>query len=172
MTSITKDLQNLSAAVRLRTACAVTIASIIAAACGARTGTTVAPSPNGAPRVGPPHGSVIVVGGGAMGPEIYAKFIQLAGGPDALIVDVPTAGGDTAYAQDWRGANGFKAAGAKHVVILHTIHRDVANSDAFIEPLKTAGAVWFEGGRQFHWWIRTPERRRSRPSTTCSRAEG
>ena len=85
-----------------------------------------------------------------MGPEIYARFIQLAGGPDAVIVDVPTAGGDTAYPPDWRGANGFKAAGAKHVVILHTIDRKVADSEAFIEPLKHAGGVWFEGGRQFH----------------------
>ncbi|HXD22189.1 MAG TPA: Type 1 glutamine amidotransferase-like domain-containing protein [Gemmatimonadaceae bacterium] len=148
MTSITR---NLSAGVRRRAECAIILSAIFAAACGApRTGATVAAVPSGAPHVGPAHGSVIVVGGGAMGPEIYARFIQLAGGPDALIVDVPTAGGDTAYAPDWRGANGFKAAGAKHVVILHTIHRDVANSDAFIEPLKTAGAVWFEGGRQFH----------------------
>jgi cyanophycinase len=92
----------------------------------------------------------MVVGGGSLGPEVYARFIELAGGPDAEIVDVPTAGGDTAYPPDWRGANGFKAAGAKHVVILHTIDRNVANSDAFIEPLKHAGGVWFEGGRQFH----------------------
>jgi cyanophycinase len=96
------------------------------------------------------HGSVIVVGGGAMGPEIYAKFIELAGGPDAVIVDVPTAGGDSVYPPDWRGATGFKAAGAKHVVVLHTVNRKVADSDGFIAPLKTAGAVWFEGGRQFH----------------------
>ena len=32
---------------------------------------------------------------GAQGPEIFAKFIELAGGPDALIVEVPTAGGDS-----------------------------------------------------------------------------
>ena len=37
--------------------------------------------------VGPPKGSVVVVGGGALGPEIYAKFIELAGGPNALIVE-------------------------------------------------------------------------------------
>lgn len=143
--------KNLSAGVRRDIARAIVAASCFAAGCAApRSAATVAATPNGSPRVGPAHGSVIVVGGGAMGPEIYAKFIQLAGGPDALIVDVPTAGGDTAYPPDWRGANGFKAAGAKHVVILHTIHRDVANSDAFIEPLKNAGAVWFEGGRQYH----------------------
>jgi len=44
-----------------------------------------------APKVGPAHGTVIVVGGGSMGPEIYQRFIAAAGGPDALIIDVPTA---------------------------------------------------------------------------------
>jgi cyanophycinase len=102
------------------------------------------------PRVGPPKGSVIVVGGGSLGPEIYAKFIELAGGPDALIVDVPTAGGDSVYPADWRGAQPWRAAGARHVVVLHTIDRKVADSDEFVEPLKHAGGVWFEGGRQFH----------------------
>jgi len=31
----------------------------------------------------------------ALGPEVLGKFVELAGGPDALIVDVPTAGGDS-----------------------------------------------------------------------------
>src|ERR1035437_9254861 len=110
----------------------------------------VAASPGGTPRVGPPHGSVIVVGGGALGPEVYAKFIALAGGPDAVIIDVPTAGGDSVYPTDWRGANGLKAAGAKHVVVLHTINRKIADSEGFIAPLKGAGGVWFEGGRHYH----------------------
>jgi cyanophycinase len=136
---------------RLGPTFAVFAAALAVAACSAsRSGATVAAVPNGTPRVGPVHGSVIVVGGGAMGPEIYAKFIELAGGPDALIVDVPTAGGDSVYPPDWRGAAGFKAAGAKNIIVLHTVNRKVADSDEFIAPLKTAGAVWFEGGRQYH----------------------
>ena len=66
-----------------------------------------------APKVGPPRGTVIVVGGGSMGPEIYSRFIAAAGGPDALIIDVPTAGGDTAYTQNAPGTRGWKQAGAK-----------------------------------------------------------
>lgn len=123
---------------------------LLAACTASRSGVTVATPPSGTPRVGPVHGSVIVVGGGAIGPEVYAKFIALAGGPDALIVDVPTAGGDSVYPPDWRGANAFKAAGAKHVIVLHTTDRKVADSDGFVAPLKNAGGVWFEGGRQFH----------------------
>jgi cyanophycinase len=92
----------------------------------------------------------MVVGGGAMGPELWGKFVELAGGPDAVIIDVPTAGGDSTYPPDWRGTRGLKDAGAKHVIVLHTVDRNVANSDAFVEPLTHAGGVWFEGGRQWH----------------------
>jgi cyanophycinase len=101
-------------------------------------------------RVGPSRGAVMVVGGGAMGPELYARFIELAGGPDALIVDVPTAGGDSTYAANWRGTRGLIAAGARNVRVLHTIDRKLADSDSFAAPLARAGGVWFEGGRQWH----------------------
>ena len=105
---------------------------------------------SGAPKVGPPNGSVVVVGGGVIGSEVLTRFIELAGGPDALIIDVPTAGGDSVYPAEWRGMNALKAAGAKNVVVLHTIDKKVADSDAFAEPLARAGGVWFEGGRQWH----------------------
>lgn len=104
----------------------------------------------GATRVGPPQGTVIVVGGGSMGPEVYSAFIKAAGGPDALIIDVPTAGGDTAYTQNAPGTRGWKQAGAKNIYVLHTNNRKLADSDSFAAILKKAGGVWFEGGRQFH----------------------
>jgi len=100
--------------------------------------------------VGPARGTVIVVGGGAMGPEIYQAFIKAAGGPDALIVDVPTADGQATYPPDWGGTRGWIRAGAKHVVVLHTTDRKLADSDSFAVVLQHAGGVWFEGGRQFH----------------------
>jgi len=40
-------------------------------------------------------------------------------------------------------------AGVKNVTILHTRDRQVADSEEFVAPLKTARAVWFEGGRQW-----------------------
>lgn len=102
-------------------------------------------------KVGPAHGTVIVVGGGSMGPEIYSRFIAAAGGPDALIVVVPTAGGgDSAYTQDYPGTRGWKQAGAKNLYVLHTKDRKLADSDSFVAVLKRAGGVWFDGGRQFH----------------------
>ncbi len=100
--------------------------------------------------VGPPRGTVIVVGGGSMGPEIYSAFIEAAGGPDALIIDVPTAGGDTVYNQNAPGTRGWKQAGAKNVYVLHTKNKKLADSDSFVAVIKRAGGIWFEGGRQFH----------------------
>src|SRR5947207_487848 len=102
------------------------------------------------PKVGPPRGTVLVVGGGSLGPEVLGKFIELAGGPDALIVDVPTAGGDSVYPADWPGTHSLKAAGAKHVVVLHTIDKKLADTDSFAAVIAKAGGVWFEGGRQWH----------------------
>ena len=103
-----------------------------------------------APKVGPARGAVLVVGGGSLGPEVLGKFIELAGGPDAIIVDVPTAGGDSLYPADWQGTRSLKAAGARHVVVLHTVDRKLADTDSFATLLSRAGGVWFEGGRQWH----------------------
>jgi cyanophycinase len=102
------------------------------------------------PKVGPARGTVIVVGGGSMGPEIYGEFIKAAGGPDALIIDVPNAGGGAAYDQDAPGTRGWKAAGARNVHVLFTKDRKLADSDSFVAVIKKAGGVWFEGGRQWH----------------------
>ncbi len=101
-------------------------------------------------RVGPPKGTVFVVGGGQIGPEVWSRFIAAAGGPDALIIDVPTAGGDSVYPASHRAPAGLYVAGAKNVVVFHTIDRKVADSDSFVAVLKKAGGVWFEGGRQWH----------------------
>ena len=100
--------------------------------------------------MGPANGTVMVVGGGVVGPEIVSRFIAAAGGPDALIVDVPTAGGDSVYPATYAGANFLKAGGARNVVYLHTTDKKVANSDEFAAVLARAGGVWFEGGRQWH----------------------
>jgi cyanophycinase len=102
------------------------------------------------PRVGPEHGTVIVVGGGSMGPEIYNRFIAAAGGPDALIIDVPNAGGGDSYPQDGPGTRGWKQAGAKNLYVLFTKDRKLADTDSFVAVIKKAGGIWFEGGRQFH----------------------
>jgi cyanophycinase len=111
---------------------------------------TLAAQTRAATRVGPPHGTVLVVGGGLLGTDIRRAFIDAAGGPDAPIVVVPTAGGAAVYSQDDRSAEAWRSAGAHNVLVLHTTDRAVANSDSFIAPLARARGVWFGGGRQFH----------------------
>ncbi|HEX4936780.1 MAG TPA: Type 1 glutamine amidotransferase-like domain-containing protein [Gemmatimonadaceae bacterium] len=102
-----------------------------------------------APRVGPPRGTIVVVGGGTMGPEIYRAFLDAAGGNESLLVTVPNAGGGDAYPQDGPGTRGWRQAGATRVRTYFTKDRTVADADSFVAVLQRAGGVWFEGGRQF-----------------------
>ncbi|MDB4292205.1 cyanophycinase [Maribacter sp.] len=98
---------------------------------------------------GPENGALVVVGGGRVGEAITKKFIELAGGKDAKIVVIPTAaGGEIDLEKVWF-ANQLAAYGATNVTILHTYDKNEADSDAFVVPLKNAGAVWFGGGRQW-----------------------
>lgn len=98
---------------------------------------------------GPEKGSLVIVGGGRWNQDVLEKFMELAGGNEANIVVVPTAGGGKTYDNDFRGAEIFREAGAKKVTVLHTIDRSEADSEAFNTPLKEATAVWFTGGRQW-----------------------
>jgi cyanophycinase len=101
------------------------------------------------PRVGPEEGSLVVVGGAMESAEIYDRFIELAGGRDAHIVLVPTAAGDDEYDDSYAGMEAWRAHGARNLTILHTSDPTVADTEEFVEPLATAGGVFFFGGRQW-----------------------
>ena len=92
-------------------------------------------------------GSLVIAGGGHLGPEVVRRFLELAGGPDALIVVIPTAGSDSAYDDDWPGLKPLRDAGARHVIVRNTRLRKVAESDSFVAPIRRAGGIWFPGGR-------------------------
>ncbi|NIP82024.1 MAG: peptidase S51, partial [Gemmatimonadetes bacterium] len=47
------------------------------------------------------------------------------------------------------GMSAWREAGARNLTLLHTTDPEVADTDAFVEPLKTAGGVFFFGGRQW-----------------------
>jgi len=101
------------------------------------------------PAVGPPEGSLVVVGGAMSDPAIYARFLELAGGPDAPIVYIPTAGGGEEYDDTCRCLVGWHENGARNITVLHTWDRAEADSEAFVEPLREARGVFFGGGRQW-----------------------
>ncbi len=100
--------------------------------------------------VGPARGSLVIVGGAMQSADILERFFNLAGGPDAPIVVIPTAGtNDADYDEYWQGLFQFKRAGATNLTVLHTRERDVADSESFVEPIREARGVWFSGGRQW-----------------------
>ncbi len=100
-----------------------------------------------AAEVGPSKGSLVVVGGGAVGPEISSRFLELAGGKDALIVVIPTADEKEPVPDAKPGF--LVQAGATNIKVLHTRDRKVADSAEFVAALLKARAVWFDGGRQW-----------------------
>ena len=74
--------------------------------------------------------------------------MELAGGPSARIVLIPTADSDeglrnpTEYVKLWRSR------GATSVQWLHTRSRAEANNPEFLKPLAEATGVWIGGGNQ------------------------
>jgi len=99
--------------------------------------------------VGPPKGSVVVVGGGTLGPDVLNRFIDLAGGPEAPIVLIPTANGANPQPANLVEENILRTAGLKNITILHTTDRRIADSKEFVAPLLKARGVWIAGGRQW-----------------------
>ena len=99
--------------------------------------------------VGPANGSLVVVGGAMRDPAILNRFIDLAGGPDASIVVIPTAGAAEEYGQTWPGLQRFREAGLSRLTVLHTRDRTIADSAEFVEPIRKASGVFFTGGRQW-----------------------
>lgn len=109
----------------------------------------LAPVPGAAQEVGPEDGALVVVGGALRDPEIVRRFIDLAGGPDAPIVVVPTAGGDEEYGP-WCSCQDFlREQGATNLTVLHTTDPAEADTPGFVAPLREARGLWFTGGRQW-----------------------
>jgi cyanophycinase len=101
------------------------------------------------PKIGPVNGSLLIHGGGKLGRETLTEFIKLAGGIDANFVIIPTAEPGEDWGESYVANCFLTRAGAKHVTVLHTRDRAVADSAAFFEPLTKANGVWIDGGRQW-----------------------
>ena len=105
---------------------------------------------------GPEKGALIIAGGALRDQAIYDKFIELAGGPDAKFVIVPTAGGNRTREgeirvfDEERVLQRWKERGLTNVTMLHTHDPKVADTEEFVKDLKEANAVWFNGGRQWN----------------------
>ena len=99
---------------------------------------------------GPDKGTLVIVGGAMQDPAIVERFIDLAGGPEAPIVIIPTAGeADDEYGEYWSGLKQWRQNGAQKLTVLHTRDRKVADSEEFVKPIRAARGVFFGGGRQW-----------------------
>lgn len=94
-------------------------------------------------------GSLVIVGGGGMPPDVTKKFIELAGGPDALIVILPTANPDPLPPRGEE--NLFTRAGARNVKVLPARELKDVEDPRNLDILKQARGVWFGGGRQWRF---------------------
>lgn len=94
-------------------------------------------------------GALVLVGGGGLPASVERAFIDLAGGPKARIVVIPTASASADRPEEHAG---FLQRWQKHpvagVTLLHTRRRVEADDDAFVRPLREASAVWISGGDQ------------------------
>jgi len=127
------------------------VASLPALACAQPSGETGTDAPAADSATAVPRGTLMLAGG-AVEPDLYAVFVRLAGGADAEIVYVPTAGAsvDLASTRAYAQKNAAQVGAApENVTVLHTRDPEVADTDSFAAPLETADAVWFSGGRQW-----------------------
>ena len=100
-------------------------------------------------RHGPENGSLVIIGGGTVTPEIWDRFIELAGGKDARIVVVTNASGP---GEDYHSAAIqvlSERLGADRVTRMHLNSIDEANDDKNLAPLRRATGIYFSGGRQW-----------------------
>ncbi len=102
-----------------------------------------------AQEIGPRRGTLVIVGGALEDSFILDRFLEIAGGPEAPLVIIPTAGEGDLYDDFYSGVADFRKAGFTNVTVRHTRDRNVANSDEFVAPIRRARAVWLAGGRQW-----------------------
>lgn len=92
----------------------------------------------------------LMLGGGPMPEQTIARFLELAGGPDAPLVYIPCAYETTIDSEPGFVAS-LRGVGAKDVTWIHTKDRSVANGDEqLLAKLRRAKGVWFGGGRQWN----------------------
>jgi cyanophycinase len=108
------------------------------------------------PSHGPAKGYLLITGGATEARD-YQRFVDLAGGKNANIVVIPNASvtqptGQDVLQQEYCGPKSpFAAFPNVPCTVMYTNDLAVANSRAFVAPLKKATGVWFVGGR--HWRI-------------------
>lgn len=94
------------------------------------------------------RGSLVICGGGRLPAAAREQFLKLAGVEKGQLIVIPTAREDADQVTPEVGLKPWNDAKLESVALLHTRSRDEANTEAIFGPLKSATAVWFDGGSQ------------------------
>jgi cyanophycinase len=95
----------------------------------------------------PPKGNLILVGGGDKPKEAMVKFVELAGGPGAPIVAIPTASEEPDTGAYY--VKLFKEEyGCADVTALEIKTREDAAKPEYVDLARKAGGIFFGGGDQ------------------------
>lgn len=105
-------------------------------------------------------GAVVLHGGGRISEDVFDRFVELAGGRQANIILVPSAGfrvGDYDTEKEFLAAVAYRYASwpslkssgrIRQFQFLYTDDPEDADDPNFVKPLETATGVWFTGGTQ------------------------
>jgi cyanophycinase len=106
----------------------------------------VAPDP--APAAVTEPGSLVICGGGRLPDAVHDRFLELASGPQARLVVIPTAASDLALKFTVSSLEARWKPRVASLDVLHTRSRTEANDPEFLRPLAGATGVWISGGDQ------------------------
>ncbi len=99
---------------------------------------------------GPEKGSLLIIGGGTVTPDIWDRFVELAGGKNAEIVVITNASGEEDDYHSTAIVELQKRLDYPFLVTrMHLKNIVEANDPDKIAPLKTASGIYFTGGRQW-----------------------
>lgn len=116
----------------------------------ARDRTATTPFPPAEPgEVNVANGSLLIVGGGGLTSQMVNRFIELAGGPEALIAVLPVS--STSPRSGEAMQRYLSMHGATNVVVLPQTSRTDVESEDVRKVLAEATGLWFGGGRQWRF---------------------
>lgn len=93
-----------------------------------------------------PRGHLVLNGGGSKPAEVMKKFVELAGGTEALIVVIPTASAEADTGEYYRGL--LAEYGCTNVSVAEVHSTDDAANPHIVETVAKADGIYFSGGDQ------------------------
>jgi cyanophycinase len=94
-------------------------------------------------------GTLVIVGGGGMTPDIGKRFVEAGGGEKGKFVALPISMPDPIRTQ--REETFLKSLGAKSITVIPHREKKDLEDPKVLELFKDATGIWFGGGRQWNF---------------------